>query len=447
MLRNLFLLAGLGAALISGAILVGAATAAPARFQPAWVEQHVEEVSPGAVYRLEACLTLTEPGVEWLSVRVAWYGQSGGCGPTLSLRDQAADPWYLDGEQCLSLTDVAPCAALSARYGVIAMGDLAGVVISHLQFWLDAEATPAACPGPTATPTPTPAATATPVATTPPGASPAPTPTLTTVTPEPKVFAALVNGGFETLRADGTPYGWRKTGGEMAASATARAEGKRSLTLTSETTATKWAYQTVSVTGGRYYRATALTLNDDANTREALLRLSWYESADGGGSQMATSDSGPVGTGSHRFQPLDSGPVQAPAGAHSVKVRLMLRPASAGRAVAYFDAVRFAEVGAPPAAAGPLDSPLSDRGDDDMPAPSSAPPSSHHGAPALVVWAGRTPPANVKAGETSDAPVTNGGHDRPLWPFLLAFGIPALGLFAAGGHAWTRGRQARGNDL
>ena len=43
-------------------------------------------------------------------------------------------------------------------------------------------------------------------------------PSLETIA-EPTLFPALVNGGFEDVREDGTPYGWRKIGGEVSASA------------------------------------------------------------------------------------------------------------------------------------------------------------------------------------------------------------------------------------
>jgi len=445
------LLTGLGAALITGGLAAVGGEAVPHTNQLPWVEQHVRDVTPGETYRLDGCLTVTGTGIESVALRVVWYEQPGGFGPSLFQDDEPANPWLV-GEQCLALTAVAPCAARSARYGVVVNGNTDAVEVDSpsLQFSLEPEATPVACPTPTPSPTPTATPTPTPAPTSAPAPSPAPPrsePTPTTEPAEPRAFPSLVNGGFEDVREDGTPYGWRKIGGEMSASRSFRAEGERSAALVSRTTSTKWIYQTVSVEGGSFYRLRAAALKNDAGARETLLRVSWYESADGSGSQIGTADSPALVEDSPGFVTLDTGPGQAPPEARSAKVRLLLRPASAASAVVYFDAVQFgrtdASTATTPAGGGQSERPA--RGGESTAARGSPTQASQAEAAALGLWTGPTPLANVRQEpQPQDIPDADGG--RPLWPLLLALGVPAAALATAAGHAWWRARLAGANN-
>lgn len=451
MLRTIALLAGLGAALLIGGLAAVRSEAIPVTSQSAWVEQHVQDVTPGLVYRLDGCLTVEETGVDYVALRVVWYEQPGGFGPSLSQDDEPADIWRA-GEQCLSLTADAPCEARSARYGVVAKGNAEAVSVdsASLQISPEPDATPVACPTPPPSPTPTPTPTAvprpSPVPTSAPAPSPAPPQSGPKPSPqpaEPAVFSSLVNGGFERVREDDTPYGWRKVGGEMSASKTFHAAGDRSAALVSRTTSTKWIYQTLRVNGGAFYRLQASALKNDTKVREALLRVSWYDSADGSGSQISTADSPTLAEDSPGFVALDTGPVQAPAEARSAKVRLLLRPVSPAPAALYFDAVRFEETEArPPASA--VDSGQSERtaGGRDSPAADGGSARASQAEPAaLSVWRGPTPLANVRQeAEPRDAPDASGG--RPLWPFLLAFGVPAAALGTMASHGWWKARLA-----
>jgi len=201
------LLAGLGAALIFGGLAAVRGHALPATEEPPWAEQHVQGVTGGRVYGLEGCLTVTRPGLQSASLRLVWYAEQNGYGSSLLVEDSPANPGLVGSQQCLSLAGAdAPCAALSARFGVIAVEDTTAVTVSSLQFAADPAATPVACP------TPAPFATPTAVPTSSPMPAPSPTPRpppASTPTPgaaaEPAVFPSLVNGGFEELREDGTP--------------------------------------------------------------------------------------------------------------------------------------------------------------------------------------------------------------------------------------------------
>ena len=442
--RTALLLAGLGAALIFGGLAAARGHASPAEGEPPWVEQQVREVGGGQVYRLDGCLTVTAPGLQSASLRLVWYAEQNGYGSSLLVEDSPANPGLVGSQQCLSVTGAdAPCAARSARYGVIAVEDTTAVTVSGLQFAPDPAATPVACGTPT--PVATPTATATPPAAPTPSPTPrhppGPTPT-PEIAAEPAFFPSLVNGGFEELRGDGTPYGWHKVGGEMAATGARHSGGGHAAALISRTESTKWLFQTVSVRGGSHYRLRAMALKDDAAVRETLLRVSWYASADGSGGQLSTADSQPLTADSPRFAALDTGIVQAPEEARSVRVRLLLRPLSGASATVYFDDVSFQETAAPSGGGAPAASG----------APAAAAGAGEAGspgvAPARQVVAGRRAGpatlANVGQARAQEAPAGAASEGRPLWPVLLALGVPAAGLALTAAHAW-RSRLAGGN--
>jgi hypothetical protein len=430
LLRAVLLSAGLAAALTFAALRPDGDTR-PGAAQAAWVEYAVQSVQPGAAYRLDACFTIAEPGVTFVSLRVAWHQEPNGYGASIYQDDLAGWPGPSASEQCVSLADAkAPCAAVSARYGVIATGNASAVDVSSIALTAEggsSDACPTTPPRPSPTPTPTP--------------RPAPTPKPPSPTPPPasqgdeeaRVFESLVNGGFERLRGDGTPYGWRKVGGTMAGTSAAHAQGARSASLTSATESTKWLYQTVTVHGGEFYRLRAKALVPGDGAREVMLRISWYASADGSGNQIETADSEPLPAPSSGFVEIDTGPAQAPPEARSAKVRLLLRPASSARAAAYFDDVRFGETALRPLA--PAEPEADTSAAEARPSGGGAAytASQPRSSGALPVAAGPLTLANVKP--VRDEPAGSASTGRlPLWPLLLAIGAPAAGiaLMAAG---------------
>src|SRR5690606_35557858 len=181
---------------------------------------------------------------------------------------------------------------------------------------------------PTATPTST--ATASPTAT--PTVTPSPTPT-PTPTPPP-VIGGLVNGDFGA-----TPdlVGWTKRGGSASAHG-----GWASLVSTSEST--KYLQQSVPVEPGQWYEAAAV-LQVSGAADAGWVRIAWYPSADGSGSQLSTADSEGM-TGGPAV--VTTGPVQAPPDARSATVRLMLRPLSAAPAELRADLATFLPTAPPP---------------------------------------------------------------------------------------------------
>jgi hypothetical protein len=202
-------------------------------------------------------------------------------------------------------------------------------------------ATPA--PSATATPsmTPSPPATATGTRTPSPTRTPA-----ATHTPAPETVPAILdnsleNGGFEDI-AGGLPNAWRRYGGALTTVTSPVRSGGHSARFESATDSTKWLYQAVAVDGGGTYSFGAWVYHDDANVASAFLRVSWYASADAEGSSLSAVDSSSrlhVPAPGYRY--LSTGPVSAPAGARSARLRIMLAPSSGAPAAIYVDDATF----------------------------------------------------------------------------------------------------------
>ncbi|MPZ99577.1 MAG: hypothetical protein GEU80_09640 [Dehalococcoidia bacterium] len=178
--------------------------------------------------------------------------------------------------------------------------------------------------------------TATPTSTGTPGPSPTPSPTATpTPTPTPPpVVGGLVNGDFGAMPA---LVGWTRRGG----SASVR-DGWAALVSTSDST--KYLQQSVPVEPGQWYEAAAV-LQVTGAAEAGWVRIAWYPSTDGGGSQLSTVDSEAMTGG---LAVVTTGPVQAPPGALSATVRLMLRPYGSVHAELLADLATFLPAAAPP---------------------------------------------------------------------------------------------------
>ncbi|HEX5140954.1 MAG TPA: carbohydrate binding domain-containing protein, partial [Dehalococcoidia bacterium] len=203
-----------------------------------------------------------------------------------------------------------PANAVSLRIVLQAspVQSTSGLTVCFDDMALDGPGLATATPLPTDTPTPAPTETSTPdpTETTAPNPSPgatsttAPSATSTSVpstnTPSSKTATPVTakanepsyvftNGSFE----EGTD-GWQKFGGELGVATEPRVSGNASGMLTSSTTSTKWAYQTVAVDQGQTYEFSGYVQASSGVSR-ALLRISWYKAADGSGEAISSSDS------------------------------------------------------------------------------------------------------------------------------------------------------------
>ena len=411
---------------------------------------------------------------QWVNIQPAqnyrlsgWAAMSGGGSSRLFLRVDLFDangqnvPFRKDSDW-LPLTDgtyyflttgdfESPSVARQARVSVVAQADSPFTVhIDDIAF-AGAEAvpftpTPASPPAPTPTPppsvkpSPTPGPLTTPTRTPSQSATPKPEPSAPPVA-EPVVFPELTNAGFEERRDDGTPYGWRKQGGDMSGVPSPRTDGARAVALASQTGSTKWVYQTVNVVAGEYYEASVDALAG-AGSEAVFLRLSWYASADGGGQAISSADSTESTSAGAGFVRLTTAAVQAPPDAASVKFRLMLRPVSDAPSVAYFDSAALTLVQPGEAevvgAAGAVYVPAGDAVGGVR--PQGGEPGARAEAPTPFAL------ANVKpaAGETSShSPAGKGGGD--WWAVLLALAVALAAIAPAGGYElWQRRKKRAG---
>jgi hypothetical protein len=414
------------------------------------------DVQPASNYELSGWVAAPISGVSRAFLRVSWFDARG------SLVLSADSPWLAqpDGTFQLLATGamVSPVAARQARTSLLIQAESPFTIhLDDFAFSGPSYVPPPATPPPQATPAPQVTPHPTPL---PPGKTPGPVPTPTrTPRPgpspkatasapgnaEPDSFPHLINGGFEDRRGDGTPYAWHKQGGEISTVTEHRTEGERGLVLTSDTTATKWAYQTVSAQPGAYYEASVQAFAGPG-AESAFLRLSWYASADGTGQAIASIDSldAAVQATAGAFRRLTTGPVQAPADANSVKLRLMLRPASGEPAAAYFDDAQFGPTEPAPGETVRVAGRAPAFGSEDASLAEVAAPDG--------LAPGRETPgtlANVKPARPGAQPPASAREGRDDWAILLAIATVLVAIALTAGHwFWQRNhaRKARADD-
>lgn len=163
------------------------------------------------------------------------------------------------------------------------------------------------------------------------------------------VFASnlLTNFDFES----DTINPWEKSGG--SATATISSEllhgGTRSLKVTHSNIGSYGFQQTIpSLEGGMFYQVIGYGATKDVNVDTYFLRVAWYTSADGSGSQLSspndTTKANRLDGEWTQFNQI----LQAPATANSAKVRLVLTSKSADvLASVFFDDITFQESVAP----------------------------------------------------------------------------------------------------
>ena len=149
---------------------------------------------------------------------------------------------------------------------------------------------------------------------------------------------SLFNGDFELGL-----LGWQKLGGELRLVGTPVHAGASAGSLVSNTDSTKWAYQIVRVDPSLWYELAGYVANDSGVSR-AYLRISWYASQDGSGSQIATTDSTQAIGGGTGFVLLSTGSVQPPPSTASARVRIVMTPLGAAPATLFFDDMFFGSV-------------------------------------------------------------------------------------------------------
>lgn len=303
-------------------------------------------VSAGASFRLDAWVLADDP----LTSRVsAWLEFVDGDGQRIARGSTSMIAGEAPGFRLVTADGMAPVGAAFVRAVIEGVADAAGArfsvdAVSVTQVSAPPPVTPTlAPPVATATKEPSPAPTKTPTKTPSPTATKTPTPT-----PLP-VRSTLHNGAFES-----GVEGWISQRGIVRVEPALAGAGA-TLVLEAVGASTAWVDQPVLVAPGEWYeaRASLLPLRD---VSAAWLRVAWYASSDGSGSQLSTVDSPLAGsaavhtreiTRSGAGTPVSTGAVRAPQDALSARVRVVLQPTGPAGAELAIDDVAFAGA-APP---------------------------------------------------------------------------------------------------
>ena len=418
-----------------------------------WAYQTVS-VEPTNWYTFAAFIYHDDVWVESALLRISWYASTDGSGSAVATVDSTAALASPKPSFRLLTTGqvMTPPGVHSARLRVLMrpVGQTNAVIyIDDVSFDktgapMPPTATPTstviALPMPTDTPRPT--VTDTPVPTSTVAALPTPAPTSS---PAAQTGAPLrlTNAGFE-IGEDGVPAGWRTFGGLLTKTDAPVRSGTGTGAFFSSSSSTKWLYQTVVAEPEAWYQLDAFVYHNHAWVESVLLRISWYASDDGSGSAMLSVDStASLDIPAPGYRRLTTGPVQAPPGARSAKLRILLRPRDGTSASIYIDDVSFDRVAAPayveeaapvsdrPATSGRTSQVLSSF----APAPTAAtdqqPSYTPMPAPVIRRYTLRTP-------EQLAAP----REGDPLWPWAL-FGATA-GVGAVGWAAYWVLRRRQG---
>jgi hypothetical protein len=273
-----------------------------------------------------------------------------------------------------------------------------------------------------------------------------------TETPPLPMNGLLVNGGFEVLDGDKLA-GWETYGGVAARVDGPVWSGDHAASFASATDSTKWLYETVPVSPGQWYAFTAHVYNDDPGVERALLRISWYASADGSGNATASTDStesleAPSGS----YVQLATEAIQAPPDAQSAKARIVLRPRSDGQAAIYVDDAWFIQVAEPasspqgPAASG-IEPSLAGApaARSSTSAPRNASSQAANGVSLSAVVPQPSPVIRRSSVRTLGVSQPPSAGNDDWWRWAIPFG--AAGLIAGvGWGAWWRERRAARHD-
>lgn len=372
---------------------------------------------------------------------VGGYAKLGGGSPqarvTISWLD-ADGAKLLDRQESVALpssyalfsfaTSSAPAGAvsLSVRLAVTGTGS---ACFDDLSLDGPAQVTPAPPPAASRSATAPPAA-----STSLPSVTPSPRPPTPARTATAPVSEAIANGGFE-----GSVEPWQGYGAELRLVTAPVNSGRGAGMLISTTSSTKWAYQAIQVAPERVYEFSGFVM-PGPGVSESYLRISWFESADGIGRAIGSTDSTErlAGAGAV-FVPLSTGPVQAPPNANSARARVMLAPAGTGPAVIFLDDLVFGRSTLGPKAEATLIAPTAEEdGADGAPALTTrSSPAATGGAvrapvagPASRAGRGATP---ANQGVTVDGGMPSGEHavgrkaaSQALSPLLYALGGSAL---------------------
>lgn len=150
--------------------------------------------------------------------------------------------------------------------------------------------------------------------------------------------------GFENTGFEEYEQSWQKNNNaiELNFSSEFVKEGTQSAQIANNSTTSYGIEQVIyNILPEQYYKISAYINIQNPPPSKSFIRIAWYESTDGTGSQITTTDSEIVSTETDWKQLIVN--TAAPTNAHSAKIRLLV---SSG--IAYFDEIMFKELDVTP---------------------------------------------------------------------------------------------------
>lgn len=206
----------------------------------------------------------------------------------------------------------------------------------------------------------------------------------------------LTNYDFETQ----TVNPWEKSGGGAVATISSElVHGGTYALKVSHANIGSYGYQqtVTNLEGGMFYEVKGFGTSTDSNASKYFLRVAWYSSADGSGSQLSSpNDTASSDKTDGNWTEYDM-VMQAPGSARSAKIRVVLTSKTSGiMASAYFDDLTFQESVAPTPP--PTDTPSPTA----TPRPTATSTPTYTPMPTGTPTLSNTPTASFTPTETSD---------------------------------------------
>jgi len=153
----------------------------------------------------------------------------------------------------------------------------------------------------------------------------------------------LSNPGFEEFFLNWTPSSGLEEAVNFTISSYVKKSGDFSALIKHDKTSSYGAEQVIrDIVAGEKYTAKGYIFFNDENAKNARIRIAWYSSVDGTGSQIKTVDSNIIETFSSSWAELNTGVIEAPASAKSAKFRILLASVRNGaESLVYFDDLSF----------------------------------------------------------------------------------------------------------
>lgn len=167
----------------------------------------------------------------------------------------------------------------------------------------------------------------------------------------PKIIFAqnyLQNPGFEESISEWTASSGLEMVINVTVSSFTKNNGQYSCEIKHNKTMSSGALQIIQgIIGGNKYQGKGYVFFNNEHNKGSRIRIAWYTSNDGSGSQIKTNDSNVIEGLLSSWQLMDTGVIEAPTEARSAEFRILLASSDQEEAFSYFDDLVFEEISLP----------------------------------------------------------------------------------------------------